>query len=248
MKDHFSIQSSAYAQFRPHYPDEMIAHVASFAKTKVVALDVATGNGQVANKLSAYFQMVYATDISQSQLQKAIPASNVVYKVEAAERTDFADRQFDLITVAQAVHWFKFDAFYQEVYRILKPDGVFAVLGYGLFSTNPDSDAILMDYYHHIVGPYWDAERQYIDQKYETIPFPFNELETCKFTNEFNWTFDQLVGYLHTWSATQSYKNKMGNDPVQLIRDDLKQSWENSDKRVAFPLLLRVGTLKNKQP
>lgn len=247
MKDHFSIQSATYAQFRPHYPDEMIAYVVSWVQTKEAALDVATGNGQVAHKLSPYFDKVYATDISDSQLQKAVPAKNVVYKVASAEHTTFGSRQFDLITVAQAVHWFKFDEFYKEVYRILKPDGIFAVLGYGLFSTNPDSDCILMDYYHEIVGPYWDAERRYIDENYETIPFPFEEFEAPKFNNQFTWTFDQLIGYLQTWSATQQYKNKNGRNPVAQIHDQLQESWANSDQKVTFPLLLRIGKLKNEQ-
>jgi len=243
-KDNFSQQASVYAQFRPHYPDEMIEYVVSFSRNKQAALDIATGNGQVAQKLSKFFKTVYATDVSEKQLENAVPEKNIIYKKEPAEKTDFASHQFDLITVAQAIHWFEFDAFYKEIYRILKPDGIFAVLGYGLFSTNPDSDQILLGYYRKIVGPYWDAERKYLDERYETIPFPLDEIETQKFTNHFDWTFEQLIGYLETWSATQHYKNKNGKNPIDLIRDDLKISWENSDKKVTFPLLLRIGTLK----
>lgn len=243
-KDNFSKQASAYAKFRPHYPDEMIKYIVSFVKKKGTALDVATGNGQVALKLAPFFNLVCATDISLEQIAKAPTAMNVVYKQEPAEQSDFQDHRFDLITVAQAIHWFAFDAFYNEVYRTLKSDGIFAVLGYGLFSTNPDSDAILMDYYHNIVGPYWDTERKYIDERYETIPFPFDEIQPQKFSNHFVWTFDQLIGYLDTWSATQHYKNKNGKDPVDLIREDLRISWENNSKKVTFPLLLRIGKLK----
>lgn len=243
-KDNFSKQASVYAQFRPHYPDEMIAYLVSFARNKGVALDVATGNGQVAQKLAAHFETVYATDISEKQLENAIKADNIIYQKEPAEQTDFKNHQFDLITVAQAIHWFNFGAFYKEVERILKPDGIFVVMGYGLFSTNPYSDKILMDYYHNIVGPYWDVERKYIDEKYETIPFPFDEIQAQKFSNHFQWTFEQLIGYLATWSATQHYKNKNGKDPVDLIHSDLKTSWDNNDKKVTFPLLLRIGKLK----
>lgn len=246
MKDNFSKQSLAYAQFRPHYPDAMIDYVVSFAKSRESALDAATGNGQVAQKLAAHFQTVYATDISARQLENATTASNIIYKVEPAEHTGFADSQFDLITVAQAVHWFRFDDFYKEIYRILKPNGIFAVMGYGLFSTNPGSDKILMDYYHNIVGPYWDAERKYIDENYQTIPFPFEEIPTQQFHNQLSWSFEQLTGYLETWSATQHYKNANGSDPVDLIREALKKSWEAGDKQVFFPLLLRIGKIKPK--
>lgn len=245
MKDNFSKQASAYAKFRPHYPDEMINYVVSFVQNRETGLDMATGNGQIANKLAPFFQTVYATDISENQLKNATRSENIIYKIESAEATNFDDNQFDLITVAQAVHWFKFDAFYTEIHRILKPDGIFAILGYGLFSTNPQSDKILLDFYHNIVGPYWDAERKYVDENYETIPFPLDEIETKKFSNRFEWTFEQLTGYLATWSATQHYKDKNNKNPVDLIYDELKYSWEKGDRKVTFPLLLRIGKQKS---
>ena len=126
MKDNFSKQASEYSKFRPQYPDKLIDYLVSFVKNKSVALDIATGNGQVAQKLSRFFETVYAIDISQNQLDNAIPSDNIIYKVAAAENTFFKNQEFDLITVAQAVHWFDFDSFYKEIYRILKPNGIFA--------------------------------------------------------------------------------------------------------------------------
>jgi ubiquinone/menaquinone biosynthesis C-methylase UbiE len=245
MKDNFSIHANAYAQFRPDYPDKMIEYIISHVQNRITALDIATGNGQVARKLSPFFETVYATDISEKQIANAPQMPNIVYKVEAAEDTDFADEQFDLITVAQSIHWFDFDNFYRELDRILKDDGIFAVLGYGFLSTNPASDLILKDFYHRIVGRYWDAERRYVEEMYRTIPFPLDEIPTPKFTNHFTWTFEQLCGYLETWSATQHYIKGNGTNPIDIIREALKSSWENSNKQVVFPLLLRIGKLKH---
>jgi ubiquinone/menaquinone biosynthesis C-methylase UbiE len=244
MKDNFSKQAVDYSKFRPQYPDDMIAYLVSLVTTRLVALDVATGNGQVAHKLSSFFEKVYATDSSQKQLDHAIQAPNIIYSKETAENTSFENEKFDLITVAQAVHWFDFDTFYKEIYRILKSDGVFAILGYSLFFTNKDSDKILHHFYYDIVGPYWDAERKYIDENYKTIPFPFEEIQTKKFENHFIWPFEALVGYLQTWSATQHYISKNNQNPVDLIYDDLKASWHKSDQKVICPLLLRIGQLK----
>jgi ubiquinone/menaquinone biosynthesis C-methylase UbiE len=142
MKDNFSKQASEYSKYRPQYRDKMIDYLVSFVKNKEVALDIATGNGQVAHKLSNFFETVYGIDISQNQLDNAMVKENIIYQVASAENTFFKNQKFDLITVAQAVHWFDFDLFYKEIYRILKPEGIFAVLGYGLFSTNEDSDKI----------------------------------------------------------------------------------------------------------
>lgn len=241
MKDNFSKQAADYSKFRPQYPEEMIQYIISFVEDKSTALDLATGNGQAAHKISAYFKNVFATDISQKQLDNAIQAENIIYREESAEKTSFENSQFDLIVVAQAVHWFDFELFYKEIYRILKPEGIFAVMGYGLFYTNPDSDKILRHFYYDIVGSYWDAERRYLDENYETIPFPFDEIPAKKFFNEFTWDFETLIGYLQTWSSVQHYISKNNQNPVDLIYDELKLSWENNDKKVTFPLLLRIG-------
>lgn len=109
MKDNFSKQAVDYSKFRPQYPEEMIEYILSFVNNKSSALDVATGNGQVAHKLSAHFEKVSATDISQKQLDNAIQADNIIYSKESAEKTSFQNHQFDLIVVAQAVHWFDFE-------------------------------------------------------------------------------------------------------------------------------------------
>ncbi|RZJ65810.1 MAG: class I SAM-dependent methyltransferase [Flavobacterium sp.] len=241
MKDNFSAQAVSYAQFRPGYPDALIDYITSFVPEKDIALDLATGNGQVAKKLAPHFKKVFATDISEKQLENAAQADNIVYKKEPAEHTSFEDNTFNLITVAQAVHWFDFSVFYKEAYRILKPDGVFAALGYGLFSTNERTDKILRHYYYDIVGPYWDAERKHIDARYRTIPFPFKEIETVDWSESFVWTFEQLTGYLETWSATQHYKKKTGINPVDLIRHELSLVWPTTNMKVTFPLLLRIG-------
>lgn len=245
MKDYFSVNSKGYSQFRPRYPEEMIQQIVFLVKDKSTALDVATGNGQVAARLSEFFQTVYATDISENQLKQAPELQNVIYKKMSAEHTDFADRQFDLITVAQAIHWFDFDAFYKEVYRILKPEGVFAVMGYGFFSANKGSDKILWRLYEDIVGPYWDPERNYLTQEYQTIPFPFEEIANEKFAQSYTWSFEQLIGYLETWSATTNYKKAHNNEnPIDIVREELKISWEKGDKKVAFPMFFRIGKLK----
>ena len=117
MKDNFSNQSKLYAAFRPHYPEALYNFIYSKLSHFNIALDVATGNGQVAAALSGKFEKVYATDISEKQLAQAIQKENITYKKEAAEKFSFADESFDLITVAQAIHWFDFEHFFKEVQR-----------------------------------------------------------------------------------------------------------------------------------
>lgn len=241
MKDNFSRQASEYSKFRPQYPQEMIDYILSFVPGRQTALDAGTGNGQVAKVLSGHFATVYATDISPDQLLHAPQILNIIYRDMPAERTDFTNNLFDLITVAQAVHWFDFDLFYGEVRRTLKTDGILAVMGYGMLKTNPESDQIIDRFYNEIVGPFWDPEREYLEQRYQTIPFPFEELPAKEFTHTASWSIEQLLGYLETWSATEKYKAHHNDNPVDLIRDELTASWKKHDGKVAFPMLLRIG-------
>ena len=126
-RDHFSTQSAAYAQFRPHYPEALIQYLADLAPARERAWDCATGNGQVAVELARFFTEVVATDASARQLEHATPHERVRYRVLPAEQTDFAPASFDLVTVAQALHWFDLDRFYAEVRRTLRPEGVITV-------------------------------------------------------------------------------------------------------------------------
>jgi len=245
MKDNFSTQAQQYSQFRPTYPDELFHFVLSLAPAKTAAWDCGTGNGQVAVKLADYFQMVYGTDISQSQLNNAVAKSNIIYKTETAENTAFADNQFDLITVAQAIHWFDFSKFYREVTRTARHNGILAIMGYALLKIDAGLDPVINYLYTDILGGYWDKERRYIDEQYQTIPFPFTEISSPEFTNQYQWTLAHLIGYLNTWSAVQHYIKQKQSNPVALIQTDLEQAWgPEQSKTIYFPILLRIGQIQ----
>lgn len=244
MKDNFSARSDKYARFRPAYPDELYKFILSLVNTKENSWDCGTGNGQIAKELSNHFTTVYATDISESQIMNAFAAANIFYKVQAVEDVAFPSHFFDLIMVGQAIHWFDFDAFYKVVKRTLKEDGLFAVLGYGLFRTGDATDNVVDHFYNNVTGPYWDKERHYVDEGYKTIPFPFKEIPTPEFTISYQWDFEHLIGYLETWSAVQHYIKATGNDPVKLFRAELKKTWPvNTIKTVTFNIFMRAGTL-----
>ncbi|MGE7775581.1 class I SAM-dependent methyltransferase [Chitinophaga sp. NPDC101104] len=242
MKDVFSEQSGDYVKFRPHYPDELFQFILSIVPGTESAWDCGTGNGQVAEKLAADFKRVEATDISRQQLDKARPRPNIRYTLQPAEKTDFPDGSFDLVTVAQAIHWFDFDAFYREVGRTLKPGGVLAVIGYGLLHITPAIDAVVRRLYVDLLGQYWDRERKYVDENYMTIPFPYPAFPTPYFEHTETWSWGHLAGYLSTWSAVQHYMKAEQHDPVALISADLKAAWgEPAEREVHFPILLRIG-------
>jgi ubiquinone/menaquinone biosynthesis C-methylase UbiE len=242
MKDNFSKQSNQYAQFRPGYPQQLYDFVLPLVPEKKAAWDCGTGNGQVALKLSRYFDKVYATDLSAVQISNAIKRKNIFYAVEMAEKTLFDQNTFDLITVAQAIHWFNFEKFYAEANRTLKPGGIIAIIGYGIFRINEEINSMIDKFYVETTGPYWDAERKYVDGNYKTIPFPFKEIETPGFEMSYNWQFGQVIGFLNTWSAVQHYIRKNNENPVDKFSVDLRKAWGKVLKRkVTFPIFSRIS-------
>lgn len=247
MKDNFSEQADKYAKFRPTYPDALYDYLMSIVTGRENAWDCGTGNGQVAHKLAAFFDKVFATDISRQQIENAIAHGKIEYSVQPAESTSFPDNTFELVTVAQAIHWFDFDAFYKEVNRTIRNRGVLAVIGYGGIQLSPSVDNVIAGFYRNIVGPYWDKERKYIDDNYRTIPFPYKEIKAPVFENVFDWSFEHLVGYLETWSAVKHYEKENALNPVSLIYDDLRKSWgDDETKKGRFTILLRVARIEKR--
>lgn len=241
MKDNFSTQSREYARYRPEYPPELFRFLLSIVDQRNVAWDCGTGNGQVAIELARYFDRVKGTDISANQLSQAVPNSQVEYTVQPAESTDFPAQYFDLIVVAQALHWFDLDQFYGEAKRTLVPGGLLVVMGYGLIRTFPEAQEVIDRFYKDITGPYWDPERNIVEQKYRTIPFPFAEIKCPDFVSSYNWTVNHLLGYLGTWSAVVHFKEDKGYDPLSLIEEELKDCWGNKERKVDFPVFMRAG-------
>lgn len=247
-KDLFSKQSGIYARYRPGYPAGLVTYILQFVSERKSAWDCATGNGQAAKLLAEYFEEVHATDLSEKQIANAIPDSRIQYAVSPAEKTGFATGSFDLVTVAQAYHWFNFESFERELRRVLKPNGVIAVWGYGMVKSQHEPVTSLIErFYHDVVGPYWDGERQYVDNQYRTIPFPYDELPPAEFSIDTSWTIEELIGYLNTWSSVQHFIKANSYNPVGELEASLQQAWP-LEKSVAFqfPLFLRLGRILGK--
>ena len=241
MLDRFSGHADRYARYRIDYPDALYNYVLSFVNERQSAWDCATGNGQVASTLARYFDQVEATDISQTQLEQALVLPNVRYQISRAEKTPFADNQFDLVTVGQALHWFDAEAFHREVRRVLKPGGVVAEWGYGLNTVSPEVDALVNDFYINVIGAYWDSMRRHIENQYAQLPFDFANPQRADFTVERHWTAGWFLNYLRTWSAVRNFIATNGLDPVDALAEPLTVAWGLGERLVQFPVFLRLG-------
>jgi ubiquinone/menaquinone biosynthesis C-methylase UbiE len=245
-KDLFSAHASDYAKYRPTYPVELVAYVASFAEKKGCALDCATGNGQAAVLLAEFFDKVFATDFSEQQIEEAQQHPRVTYLVSTAEATPFRENTFDAITIAQAYHWVNHQKFAEEVKRIGKRNAVVAVFGYNLFRCENQEVTKLVDkFYYNVTDPYWEPERKYVENSYRDAPFDFPEIQvTQQFKMRTLWTIAQMEGYLNTWSAIKKFIKVNDYNPVSALIEDIKKFWgDKASIPFDFPLALRIGRL-----
>jgi SAM-dependent methyltransferase len=217
-KDHFSTQAKDYSKYRPRYPQALFQYLASWVPEHDLAWDCAT-NGQAA--LPAPFRERIATDASE-QIAEATPHEKVTYQVAPAEKTEIAAGSVDLITVAQALHWFEFDKFYTEARRVAKPEGLLAVWCYAFFECDPRVDPVVYDYYSKIVGPYWPPDRKLVEEKYETIPFPFKTISAPEFFMEDAWSFRDVIGSRNLF--TQNTSKKTPKNPLIDFEPTLRRS------------------------
>lgn len=242
-KDHFSGHAPDYKAFRPEYPPILFDYLASVAPARGLAWDCGTGSGQAALGLAAHFARVMATDASAEQIGQAEPHPRVEYAVAPAERCPLPDAAADLVTVAQALHWFNFDRFLAEVRRVGRPGGILAVWSYRFHRVNPAVDAVLDRLEAEFVGPYWPPERHYVEERYQTIPFPFAELLPPAFDLTAEWPLPGLVGYLNTWSAVKRFTAAHGFNPVERLTPEFAAAWGDAAavRTVRWDLHLRVG-------
>ena len=245
-QDHFSGQAKQYANHRPRYPEEIFEYLSSIAPGKELSWDAGTGNGQAALELTKHFQRVIATDASADQIENAFQHERIGYGIEPAEKTSITSHTVDLVTVGTAVHWFDFDTFYEEVRRVCKPNAVLAVWVYNLPAIEPEVDKCLDFFTNNILKPYWPERLRYLFDSYHSLPFPFEEIAPPEFSMETEWSLDDLIGFLSSWSAVAIYFKAEGVHPVDKILDELQESWGDpaQKKLVKWPLHFRIGKVQ----
>ena len=129
----FGRVSQDYAKYRDIYPANMYEKLMQFGigKSGQRILDLGSGTAVLPCRMHHTGADFVATDISEEQIHigrdivKALDIHNIQFKVCAAEDTGFSDNEFDVVTAVQCFQYFKTEQAIPEIYRILKPQGLF---------------------------------------------------------------------------------------------------------------------------
>ena len=142
-----------------------------------------------------------------------------------------------------AARWFDFDAFFAEVKRVGRVDGVLVLAAYELHRVTAEIDAITDHRYEPVLGSYWFRERSHIKAGYRDIRFPFEDIAGPQIVMTAEWTAEECIGYLNTWSSVSRYREETGEDPLADIVETLCEAWGHGTRAVRWPLILRAGLI-----
>jgi SAM-dependent methyltransferase len=253
--DHFSSIAKRYAAYRPRYPQALADALATLTGRHDLAWDAGCGNGQLSVLLAERFARVIATEPSQAQLDEATAHPRVEYRRAKAEDPVLDEASVDLAVAAQAAHWFDWPRYVAEVARVTRPGGLVALVSYGILHVDPagrsesvplhsgsDADALVAAYYHGDVGPFWPPGREHVENGYRDLAWPWDSVAAPAITMTADWTRDELLGYVATWSATVKMIEMRGAGAYERLGKELARVWPDGERRtVTWPLAIRLA-------
>lgn len=240
----FAQGGQAYARFRPEYPPELARYLAALSPDAALAVDVGCGNGQLTRQLADHFDRVIGLDPSADQLAHALPHVRVRYAGASAEHMPLPAGCASLVTAAQAAHWFDLPRFHAEVRRVARKGAVVALVSYGVLWLDGPAGERFMHFYRDEIGPFWPPERRLVDSGYADLPFPYTEQPAPALHIRQDWTLDELLGYIATWSAVRRARETGQDGILHRFADDLKSLWGGDAllrRELRWPIRMRVG-------
>ncbi|KAJ4831433.1 hypothetical protein Tsubulata_037046 [Turnera subulata] len=255
----FDKQADLYLDGRPTYPTQWYSMLADHTLHHSLAWDVGTGNGQAALGVAEHYKQVIGTDVSEAQLRLATPHPRVQYHHTPLTMSDDElvglignENSVDLVTVAQAVHWFDLPEFYSLVTRLLrKPGGLFAVWCYNDLVVSPEFDP-LMKRFHDTTLPYWHPNIHYVFQGYKNLPFPFEDVglgsegHPLELDIPKELSFEGFLKMVSSWSAVITARDQ-GVDllPEEVVKE-MESAWGGPKlvRSVAYKAFMLAGKVK----
>jgi SAM-dependent methyltransferase len=143
----FGVVADAYERSRPGYPVDAVRWLAGTEPCDVV--DLGAGTGKLTRQLVAQRHRVTAVEpIPEmlAQLEAAVPG--IAALAGSAEAIPVADASCDVVTVAQAFHWFDQPVALREIVRVLRPGGRLALV----WNTRDDSEGWVAELTDTIIG------------------------------------------------------------------------------------------------
>jgi len=201
----FSDRVEAYQKYRPGYPPALVSTL--LEKTGLdagaIVADVGSGTGIFTRLLLDHDLHVAAVEPNTNMRLAAEAALSDYHQFTSiegtGEQTGLEENSIDLVTAAQAFHWFNNTATKTEFQRILKPDGKLALIWNKRAVSEPFQEAydgILREY----APEYNQVNHMNLDEDDIAGFFAAGSMELLHFDNSQSLDFSALIGRLQSSS------------------------------------------------
>ncbi len=230
--DRFSSRAENYAKYRPTYPPEIVDILISKCNltTESVIADVGSGTGFLSeiflrngNRVIGVEPNAPMRELAERNLAEYPKFQSVA---ASAEATTLAPRSVDIITAAQAFHWFDRERSKQEFIRILKPGG-WVVLTWN--ERKLDSTSFLNDYEQLLLefGTDYQEVRHENTSKVIADFFAPNEFHLETLENFQHFDLEALKGRV----CSSSYTPEPGDPRFDPMMKKLEKLFERHNQR-----------------
>lgn len=225
----FSGKAAHYDSARPTYAESLIDAIYSECGMSVQSkiADIGSGTGIFTEQLLRRGNTVYGVepnaDMRAASEKRLKDYKSFVSVDGGAAHTGLPESSVDIVTAAQALHWFDVDEFKKECKRILKPNG-YVVIVYNQRRTDPVNERIDATNAHYcdLVGA--STGKAFVEQKKKKI----SDLFDGKFTeiskgNPLKMDKNKFLSYL----LSRSYAPREGDDSYKPYVDDMTAIFED---------------------
>jgi len=240
-----------YARYRPGYPDELFLKFPGSIFTPItIVADIGCGTGiftsQTAGRVKKVFAVEPNTGMREYARRSLSSKKNVEVLAGRAEETGLGDNSVDVITAAQAFHWFDRDKTRPEFRRIIKPGGTVVLVWYKRQTTGDE----FLEGYERLMLEY-SIDYQQVDHRNITPEiiaefFDPHTVETISVRGDQPLDFAGVRGRV----ISSSYAPGPDNASFEPLMRELKVLFDNCrrDGRVSFRYdfiahISRIGSL-----
>ncbi len=244
----FDSKGNVYSKARPSYPDALFSFLLAerVINKETVAADIGSGTGIFTIALSQFVNFVFAVEPNNDMRVKAEEKYKTIANITSinatAESTSLPDNSIDLVTVAQAFHWFDRVVFKHECKRILKPNGKVVLVW-----NDRDSDSEIIKDNFAVNKKYCEAFKgssNGIDFSKDAFSDFFSgEFELVEFCNNLVYTREDFIARNLSSSYAPKENDLMYDEYIKSINEVFDKHQTNGT--VKYPYITRcyIGTI-----
>lgn len=247
----FSGMANDYSKYRPNYAKESINYLINevqLTKNSIIA-DIGSGTGKLSKLLLDEGFKVFGVEPNNDMRQRAEyelqDRKKFISISGTSENTTLLNNSIDLITVAQAFHWFNMEQFLIECNRILKERGYVAIL-YNNGDYSSEVINSISELSKHYCSKYVGSSGG-IEKNPTIFDNFFDEYSIKVFENNYQLNMEQFIGL--NFSASYAPKNDDPNYDLYLkaLVDLFKKYSQQGILNMPNNTICRLGKIKKKK-